>query len=67
MAVPMAAGVGRMVVTIVGGWFAVRVELGLDGVFVAIAAGMAVYGCSNSVALLAAPWRAERLTTSSLP
>jgi len=64
MAVPIAAGVSRMVVTIVGGWFAIRVGLGLGGVFTAIAAGITVYGCYNSVALLAAPWRAMRATTA---
>jgi MATE family, multidrug efflux pump len=57
MVVPAVAGVVRMVVTIGGGWLAVEVfGLGLEGVFAAIAVGMAVYGGLMAGLLLLAPW-----------
>jgi putative MATE family efflux protein len=59
MAVPVAAGVGRMVAAIAIGWLAVENDFGLAGVFTAIAAGMAVYGCVIAGSLLIAPWRAR--------
>jgi hypothetical protein len=33
--------------------------LGLDGVFLAIAAGLTVYGCLIAGSLLVRPWRAR--------
>jgi putative MATE family efflux protein len=60
MAVPAVAGVLRMAVTVLAGWFAVeRLSLGLDGVFTAIAMGMAAYGGLMAGLLLLAPWRAR--------
>ncbi|HZB55040.1 MAG TPA: MATE family efflux transporter, partial [Reyranella sp.] len=56
MAVPAVAGVLRMVATIGGGWLAVeKFGLGLEGVFAAIAVGMAVYGGLMAGLLLLAP------------
>lgn len=61
MTVPLVAGIARLVVATAGGWFAVeKMGMGLDGVFAAIAAGMAVYGCLIAGSLLAAPWGHRR-------
>ena len=61
MTVPVAAGLVRVVVATAGGWFAVeKMGLGLDGVFAAMAVGMAVYGCAIAGLLLIAPWRSRR-------
>ena len=58
MAVPVITGLTRTAVAIAGGWLLVEhTDLGLDGVFIAIAASMVVYGCGISGALLIAPWR----------
>jgi Na+-driven multidrug efflux pump len=57
MAVPVVAGVVRMVATILAGWLAVeKFDLGLEGVFAAIAVGMAVHGGLMAGLLLLAPW-----------
>ena len=62
MAVPTMGSVARMAVTTFGGWFAVdKMGLGLEGVFVAIAMGMAAYGCLIAGSLLIMPWRAKPL------
>lgn len=61
MTVPLMASVTRMVVATAGGWLAVEtLGMGLDGVFAAIAAGMAAYGCLIAGSLLAAPWGRRR-------
>lgn len=61
MTVPVIASVVRLVVAAGGGWFASqRLGLGLDGVFVAIAASLALYGLLIGGALLVAPWRGRR-------
>ncbi len=58
MAVPVAAGIARMIVATAGGWILIEhTTVGLDGVFIAIAAGMVVYGGLIAAALLLAPWR----------
>ena len=60
MMTPLVAGVARLLAATAGGWFAVeRLGLGLDGVFTAIAACMAVYGCLIAGRLAAAPWRSR--------
>jgi len=60
MAVPVIAGLARMLVATVGGWLLVEyTQLGLAGVFTAIAAGMIVYGSVISGALLVRPWRTK--------
>ena len=45
MKAPFFAGIARLIVATIGGWFAVeRLGAGLDGVFVAIAVGMVAFG-----------------------
>jgi len=59
MTVPVMAGLVRVAVATAGGWIAVEhMGAGLDGVFAAMAAGMAVYGCLIAGPLLIAPWKA---------
>ncbi len=51
----------RMAATILAGWLAVeKFGLGLEGVFAAIAVGMATYGGLMAGLLLVAPWKARR-------
>lgn len=58
MTMPVVAGFVRMVVSILLGWFMIEsVDAGIGGVFLAIAAGMTVYGCLIAGSLLIAPWR----------
>ena len=57
---PLAGSIVRMAVATIGGWFAIEhLQLGLDGVFVAIAASLAIYGCTIGGALLLRPWQAR--------
>jgi putative MATE family efflux protein len=66
MAIPVTASLTRTVVTIVGGWILVnQVQLGLDGVFTAIAAGIIAYACLISGALFIAPWRTKQVATAA--
>ena len=61
MTVPVAAGLVRVAVATAGGWFAVeKLGMGLDGIFAAMAVGMAIYGCLIAGSLLVAPWRSMR-------
>jgi Na+-driven multidrug efflux pump len=61
MTLPFTASVVRMLVTTIGGWIVVeKLELGLDGLFAAIAAGIAAYGCLIAGSLLVRPWRSPR-------
>lgn len=58
MVAPVFAASLRMVATVAGGWIAIeKLDLGLEGVFAAIAVGMAVYGGLMAGLLLVAPWR----------
>ena len=60
MNVPLLAGVARMLAATIGGWLAVeKFGLGLNGVFAAMAVGMAVYGCFIAGSLLFRPWRSR--------
>jgi len=60
MKAPLAGSVVRLLVATVGGWFAVeRLGSGLEGVFGAVAASLAIYGCTIGGALLLRPWRAR--------
>jgi putative MATE family efflux protein len=60
MTMPVVAGIVRMAIATLGGWFAVEtMRMGVGGVFLAIAAGMAAYGCLIAGSLLIAPWRAD--------
>jgi len=57
MSAPFVAGLTRMVVATVGGWFVVEIlGWGLPGVFLAIAAGMIAFGCLIAGPLLLLPW-----------
>jgi putative MATE family efflux protein len=59
MTVPVVAGVLRMIATLTGGWVAVeKMGLGLEGVFAAIALGMAVHGGVMAGLLFVKPWKA---------
>jgi putative MATE family efflux protein len=58
MAVPVVASIARMIVASAGGWILIEhTTLGLDGVFIAIAAGLIIYGGLIAGALFVAPWR----------
>ncbi|HEY4168118.1 MAG TPA: MATE family efflux transporter [Reyranella sp.] len=67
MTAPFCAGVARMIVAVGGGWFAVqRLGAGLDGVFVAIAIGIILYGAMIAVPLLVKPWGPKRVRLAPL-
>jgi Na+-driven multidrug efflux pump len=58
---PLVAGLSRMAVSIAGGWLALRLGLGLDGVFLALGLGLAALGLINAGAVAAGVWfRKER-------
>ncbi|MGE0284924.1 MAG: MATE family efflux transporter [Bradyrhizobium sp.] len=58
MMAPLMASFARMVTATIAGWIAVeKADLGLEGLFGAIALGMVVYGCWVAVSLLVRPWR----------
>ena len=60
MTAPLMGSVARMVVATTGGWLAVETwGFGLDGLFIAIAAGVAAYGLLIAGPLLIAPWRSR--------
>lgn len=70
MTVPVVAGIVRMVATILAGWLAVEAfELGLAGVFAAIAVGIAVYGGLMAGLLFTMPWSGDavRFRDSNAP
>lgn len=57
MSALLYAGILRMVVATAGGWFAIeRLGTGLDGIFVAIAAGIILYAATLALPLLVKPW-----------
>jgi Na+-driven multidrug efflux pump len=57
MTAPVVASTARMIIATAGGWLAIeKLGFGLNGVFAAIAAGMAVYGCVIAGPLLVRPW-----------
>lgn len=61
MTVPVVASIARLITAAGGGWLAVeRMGLGLDGVFAAIAASLAIYGLLIAGSLLLAPWKSRR-------
>ena len=58
MKAPFAAGLARLFVATLGGWFAVeKLGWGLPGVFTAIAVGIIVFGTLIAGPLLIRPWR----------
>jgi Na+-driven multidrug efflux pump len=57
MKAPFFAGITRMAIATGGGWYAVtQLQWGLNGVYVAIAAGMIAFGVIISLPLLVKPW-----------
>jgi Na+-driven multidrug efflux pump len=61
MTAPVIASVARLIAAAGGGWFAVeQMRLGLEGVFVAIAASLAIYGLLIAGSLLLMPWKSRR-------
>jgi putative MATE family efflux protein len=61
MKAPFFAGITRLLIATGGGWFAVeRLGWSLDGVFIAIAAGMIAFGGIISLPLLLKPWGPKR-------
>jgi Na+-driven multidrug efflux pump len=62
MTAPFVAGITRLIVATVGGWFAVEVlGWGLSGVFTAIAVGMVCFGSLIAGPLVLRPWRPRRV------
>ncbi len=58
---PLVAGLARMAVSIGGGFLALRLGYGLDGVFLALGLGLAALGLINAGAVAAGAWfRGER-------
>jgi putative MATE family efflux protein len=65
MLAPFLAGITRLLVATIGGWFAIDIlGLGLDGVFWAIAVGMVSFGAMIAVPLLVHPWRGRAVVDS---
>jgi MATE family, multidrug efflux pump len=60
MTAPLVASVVRMITSTAAGWLVVeKTDLGLGGLFAAIALGIVVYGCVIPGSLLVAPWRGK--------
>jgi putative MATE family efflux protein len=60
MTAPLAASIARMMTSTTAAWLVVeRTDLGLGGLFGAIALGIVVYGCIIPGSLLVAPWRGK--------
>jgi Na+-driven multidrug efflux pump len=61
MKAPFIAGLARLFIATVGGWYAVEIlGWGLPGVFVAIAVGMIAFGSLIAGPLLVIPWGPKR-------
>jgi len=61
MTAPLMASFARMITATIAGWIVVeKTDLGLGGLFGAIALGMVVYGCWIPASLLVRPWREKR-------
>ncbi len=60
MTAPFFAGIARLCIATVGGWFMIEsLDWGLHGVFTAIAVGMIAFGSLIAGPLLFHPWRAR--------
>jgi putative MATE family efflux protein len=58
MTAPLMASFARMITVTLAGWIVVeKTNLGLNGLFGAIALGIIVYGCWIAASLLVTPWR----------
>ena len=65
MKAPFAAGIARLLIATIGGWFAVEIlGWGLPGVFTAIAVGMVAFGGLIAGPLLVIPWGPKRVRLS---
>ncbi len=53
---PLLAGLLRMVTAVGGGWVALRLTGSLTGLFVALAAGLVLFGCTLVVAIRGGAW-----------
>jgi putative MATE family efflux protein len=61
------SGIVRMVAATMGGWIAIeRLGTGLDGIFVAIAAGIILYAATLALPLLVKPWGPKRVRLASV-
>jgi Na+-driven multidrug efflux pump len=57
MTAPLIASFARMIAATIAGWIVVeKTNLGLDGMFSAIAFGIVVYGCWIAASLFVGPW-----------
>jgi putative MATE family efflux protein len=66
MKAPFFASIARLVIATAGGWVAIEVlGWGLNGVFIAIAAGMISFGTLIAGPLLLKPWRGKSVKLSS--
>ena len=60
MTAPLMASFARMMTAMIAGWIVVeKTDLGIDGLFGAMALGIVVYGCWVAGVLLIRPWRAK--------
>jgi Na+-driven multidrug efflux pump len=58
MTAPLMASFARMITATFAGWTVIeKTNLGLDGLFGAIALGIVIYGCWVPASLLVRPWR----------
>lgn len=63
----LCSGIVRMVVATAGGRYAIgRLGSGLDGIFVATAAGIILHAATLAVPLLVKPWRPKRVRLASV-
>lgn len=53
---PLLAGTVRVLVSVLGGWLALRLGAGMDGVFLALGLGLAAMGLINAGAVAAGAW-----------
>jgi Na+-driven multidrug efflux pump len=53
---PLTAGLTRLTIAAGGGWLALRLGYGIDGVFVALAAALATFGAINAAAIYGGAW-----------
>jgi Na+-driven multidrug efflux pump len=53
---PLACGVARVIIAVVGGWVALRLTGSLDWMFGALALGLVVYGITVAAAIRSGGW-----------
>jgi Na+-driven multidrug efflux pump len=57
---PLISGFLRLVISILGGWLALRATGSLQWLFVAVAAGLVVYGALLTTAIASGAWFGKR-------